>query len=137
MKLFAISCLLLLAPAPLALAAADVTVQLGVGAGTHLAPSLKACDVGVPAGSNAGEVLDAATASGCISGWEYDDSFGARFVTCIDGVCAPLGTFWAFFVDGDLPDACNAGIDDVALQGGENVEFVLADWFTPFTLDGC
>lgn len=132
----ALALLLAIAALPHAVAA-DVAVDLSLGAGAHLAPSVKACEVVIPAGSNAGDLLDAATASGCISGWEYDDSFGARFVTCIDGVCAPLGTFWAFYVDEDLPEDCNAGIDDVALQGGENVEFVLADWFTPFALDGC
>ena|SRR5581483_7094146 len=111
-----------------------VHVTLSLTAGYHGLPSYKSCGLDVPEGANAGDVLDAATAAGCISGWSYDHYGTSRFVTGIDGIDAQTGTFWALYVNEALPDGGNAGIDDTHAAEGDNVEFVYADYFTPFTL---
>lgn len=130
--LLALSALALLS-APLAAGDAIVLVRLDLTLGHHALPALKSCTVGVVAGSDGGAVLDAATASGCISGWSHDTyGGGKRFVTCVDGLCQQPGTFWAFYVDEALPCGGACGIDDVQMLGGEAVEFAYVDWFTPF-----
>lgn len=125
----------LLAPASLA-ADGDVEVRLDLTLAHHGLPSYRSCTVSVPAGSGAGDVLDAATAAGCIGGWTFDRFGSERFVTCIDGLCQQLGTFWAFYVDEALPCDGSCGIDadspEVRFDGGEVVEFAYVDWFTPF-----
>lgn len=133
----AIALLVAISAAP-HVAAANVTVQLSLTAGQHLAPSFETCDVVVPSGSTAKQVLDAAVAQGCISSVQY--GFGGAFVNCIDGLCGQnvantFGTFWAFYVNEELPGGCSAGINDVQVSGGESIEFVYADWYTPFVLD--
>lgn len=130
---FALSTLLLLVAAPLTTAAEGdtVNVTLQVTLGNHLLPAYAECGVGVAVGSNAGDVLDAAVDEGCIDSWEYEEFGGfGRYVTCIDGICAPFGTFWALFVDETV---AASGIDSTIVEEGQTIEFVLSDWFTPFT----
>lgn len=123
---------LLLAPA--AAGAGLVQVRLDLTLAHHALPAVKSCDVLVPDGADAGNVLDQAAADGCISGWQHDSFGSSRFVTCIDGLCQQTGTFWAYYLDDALPCGGACGIDDVPLRGGEVVEFAYVDWFTPFTL---
>lgn len=71
-----------------------------------------------------GEVLDTATADGCIAGWDYttDEEFG-RFVTAVDNleqVGWPV-SWWLIQIDGF---AASSGIDDMDLQDGQSLEFV-------------
>lgn len=131
---FALSTLLLVAATPFATAddSASVTVTLQITLGNHVLAPYKECEVTVPAGSDPGDVLDQAEAQGCIDSWDYDvfDGFG-RYVTCIDGICQQFGTFWAFYVD-EVPS--NVGIDGAIVENGQTIEFVYADWFTPFTV---
>lgn len=122
--------LMIAATVPLA-ASSGAIVFLDVTLGNHQAPSHKHCAVTVPAGATAAAVLDQAQADGCIDSWSYDsfEGFG-RFVTCIDGLCQlPAGTFWAFYVDEQISDL---GIDSHHAAAGQTIEFVYADWFTPF-----
>lgn len=124
---------LALALAPLdATASGLVPVTFSLSAGSHVLPDVKTCEVLVPAGADGADVLDAAAAQGCISGWVA--GFGGAYASCIDGVCEQTGTFWAFYVDEALPCGGSCGILDVAFVGGENAEFSYVDWFTPFTL---
>lgn len=118
--------------APLANASTD-TVTFSLTLGHESAPSIKTCAVSVPAGANGGDVLDAATSAGCISGWTFDTFGGARFVTSIDGIAQQTGVFWAYYVNEEMPCGSLCGIDDPGLiVAGDNVEFVYRDWFTPF-----
>lgn len=133
LALATIPIVLVLALSP-AQATSLVPVTFSLSAGSHLLPDLKTCDLLVPAGADGGDVLDAAVATGCISGWTYDHFGTARFVTSIDGIAQQTGTFWALYVDEALPGGGTQGIDDIAVVGGENVEFSYVDWFTPFTL---
>lgn len=71
-----------------------------------------------------GEVLDAATDAGCISGWSNTthDGFG-RLVTTIDGLeeVGWPGPWWQIQIDGELSDV---GIDGLDLGSGQSLEFV-------------
>lgn len=76
-----------------------------------------------------GEVLDRATAAGCISGWDYVvfDCCG-RFVTMVDDV-EELGwpaSWWLVQIDGN---AAATGIDGMDLKNGQSLEFV--NYFGP------
>lgn len=89
--LAALAVLVLAAPAR----AASVTVTLSVNASVTFpydepAFTLHSCAVSVPAGSNGGDVLDAAVSAGCIAAWTSiaDPTFG-RF---LHGVTAAGGT---------------------------------------------
>lgn len=127
-----LAALLALAAVPLA-QAAGIEVTFALGAGHEAAPAVETCRVTIPAGGDGGHVLDAATQAGCISGWSYETFGSSRFVTCIDGICQQLGTFWAYYVNDEMPCGGFCGIDDDGLIGaGDVVEFVYRDWFTPF-----
>lgn len=130
MKLFAISCLLLLAPVPLAFAQADtVTAHLTVNVGTPDAPAWRDCDVTVPLGSNVGDLLDQAAEDGCILEWSYD-TFGSygRYVTSIDFVPGLVVTYWAFYVDGAYAEY---GIDSTYVEEGGDYQFTYEQWLVP------
>ena len=87
------------------------------------------CSVEVPAGSNAGDVLDQAVLTGCILEWDYDefDGFG-RYATSIDGLrsvgltCAAgvVCDWWEFRVNSKM---VLYGIDDYIADSGDLVEF--------------
>jgi hypothetical protein len=143
--------LLLLAAAP-ATASGNVTVTLAVNASLTFpydepAFTLAPCSVSVPAGSNGGDVLDAAAANGCIGAWGFitDPTFG-RFVhgitkanstTSTDGrneysarfLCGastlhPGGSLlfasWGFGLNGG---AAPTGIDGYAAAAGDALQF--------------
>ena len=139
MRIFALSVLCLLALGAPSAAGADadtVTVTLEVTYGNHLAPAVKSCDVTVPVGSTAADVLDAAQASGCIGSWSGTTYSFGRFVDCIDGLCGQnfadlVGTFWGFYVN---ERASPVGIDARAVAEGDVVEFAYADWYTGILL---
>lgn len=127
MKLFAISCVLLfpLAAVPFA-SAADVTVTLQIDLVHRATPSYKECDVTLPAGSTVGALLDQAAADGCISSWESSSFPGfGRYVTCLDGLCEQIVTYWAFYVNGHY---ASAGIDDTPVTAGSTYTFVYEQW---------
>ncbi|HVL87060.1 MAG TPA: CARDB domain-containing protein [Candidatus Thermoplasmatota archaeon] len=71
-----------------------------------------------------GEVLDAAAASGCVSGWEFgSSSCCGRFVTSVDGL-AEAGwpaSWWLLQIDGF---GSWVGIDDMDLLSGQSLELV-------------
>lgn len=76
-----------------------------------------------------GEVLDQATETGCISGWDYyvDDDFG-RFVTMVDDRWKNNATqtgwpagWWKVQVDGQSADV---GIDHMDLDDDTDLSFV-------------
>lgn len=107
-------------------AAADVTVTLQIDLGHPALPSYKECDVTVPAGSNVGAVLDQAEEDGCISGWESASFPGfGRYVTCVDGLCEEVVTYWAFYVNGAY---ASAGIDDTPVAAGSTYTFAYEQW---------
>ncbi len=89
----------------------------------------RTCPVTVSTTADAGDILDAAVASGCISAWAFEGTRGegyGRYVTSIEGA-DPLafgwGTFWKFQIDGaDSP----AGIDYYQPTEGATVGFVHA-----------
>jgi hypothetical protein len=131
MKLHLILATLLVASlAPLAHGADTVTVHLSVNAGkVGLVPSWRDCDVIVPAGANAGDVLDQAQADGCILEWSHAEFAGfGRYVTSIDHVTEALPTFWAFSVDGAYADY---GIDGYSAVEGGSVGFTYTEWLQP------
>lgn len=136
MKLFAL--LAILAVAPLALAApanaAEETVvaTLVVDLVHPTLPDQRSCDVVVPAGSNVGDLLDAAVDQGCLSSWESSSFPGfGRYVTCIDGICEQVVTFWAFRVDGAFS---NSGIDATPVLAGSSYQFTYEQWPAPLPL---
>lgn len=91
-------------------------------------------DLSVPDGNgdgrvDGGEVLDHATETGCISGWDYyiDDDWG-RFLTEIDGreKAGPTQTgwpagWWKIQLDGE---SSPVGIDHMDLEDGQSLSFV-------------
>jgi hypothetical protein len=153
MKPFALAALplLLLACAPVG-ATDDVTVTLAVNASITFpynepAFTLAPCSVTVPAGSDGGDVLDAAAANGCIGNWtSINDATFGRFVHGItqagstaatDGrneysarfLCGaftlnPGGSLlfasWGFGLDGG---AAPTGIDGYAAAAGDAIVF--------------
>lgn len=113
--------------APLALvphaSASSITVTLDVDV---FDSQYKECQVSVPAGSDAGDVLDAAVAQGCILLWTYDTYPGfGRYVTCIDAICGAVATFWAFYTNGGFSDL---GIDAYPVQHGDVLRFNYEQW---------
>lgn len=96
---------------------------------THmlLAPTT-VCHVQVEAGDDAGDVLDAATAAGCISGWTYasDPTYG-RYVTGVNGKSESAGFYWAY-LEGDEP--ATHGIDFASADEGDVFGFGYADYAT-------
>lgn len=94
------------------------------------APGVAGCalavtDQGGDGSVDGGDVLDAATSAGCITGWDSQTFTGlGRFVTMIDDVeqqADGLATWWHMHVNGN--DA-TAGIDDLSLGDGDRLEFV-------------
>lgn len=71
-----------------------------------------------------GEVLDAATTAGCISGWSSTTHGGfGRSVTMIDDLdeVGWPGPWWQIQVGGELADV---GLDGLDLSDGQSLEFV-------------
>lgn len=124
---------------------ADNTVSVGLLVHTDLAeglgldpgePSLLVgtaqCGVEVPAGSDAGDVLDQAVADGCILEWDYNEFDGNRFVVSVDGLRAvgevcilwELGVcqYWEFRLNGT---SVGFGIDNYSAATGDQLEFYL------------
>lgn len=104
----------------------NVTLELRE---THmLLPETLSCPVQVEAGADAGAVLDAATASGCIRGWDSqsDPQYG-RYVTSINGKSESLGFYWAYFENGQ---AATSGIDFASADEGDVFGFAYADYAT-------
>lgn len=94
------------------------------------------CTVTVAAGGPVAQLLDAATAQGCITGWEYDThpEYG-RFITSIhdrEQLCDALVVcfWWAIEVDGQQ---ASQGVDFEPVVAGRDYAFVytlttVADW---------
>lgn len=120
---FAIALLAALALAPAAAGSGTVTVTLEVGEIYHLLPAEKTCDVQVAAGANAGDVLDAAVATGCISSWDYASFGSERYVTCVDGECEGNGNYWFFYENGVQT---SYGIDAAESDEGDVFTFTLS-----------
>jgi hypothetical protein len=124
---------------PASAGASNVTVTLTVGDHYHFLPAAKTCTLAVPAGTSGAGVLDAATATGCISGWAADD-FGSpgepnRFVTCVDGRCQD-GTFYWVFTHNGSTLTTSYGVDarESAATQGATYDFryaTLASFFLP------
>ena len=124
-----LSALLLALLAPAAGASVDtVNVRLELRENHLLLPTTTSCDLAVPAGADAGAVLDAAVLSGCISSWAYtaDPQFG-RYVTAINGKADGPAFYWAYYENG-LP--ATHGIDYAAAAEGQVFGFAYADYAT-------
>lgn len=126
--------LLALAASPTIAGSASTTVTLEISLADPSAPSVKTCDVAIATPTTGAAVLDAAVAQGCISSWEAQEYPGyGRYVTCIDGVCAVLGTYWGYLINDET--ACG-GVDNTPyqacaeLQNGDRIEFSYQQWLT-------
>ena len=130
MKLHILLATLLLATfAPVAHGADTVTVHLDVNAGKAGLAGWRSCDVVVPAGADAGTVLDQAAADGCILEWSHAEFAGfGRYVTSVDHVQEAVVTFWAFSVNGAYTDY---GIDQYAAAEGDALGFTYTEWLAP------
>lgn len=109
-------------------AAGTVQVTLELRENHLLLPTTVSCAVTVDAGADAGAVLDAATASGCISGWTHgsDPTYG-RFVTSVNGKSESAGFYWAYLENGR---AASHGIDFASAAEGDVFGFAYADYAT-------
>jgi hypothetical protein len=115
--------LALLPALPFALAAETVTVTLEVDV---LGNDHKSCEVAVPAGSNAGAVLDAAVDQGCLLRWTSQEYPGfGRYVDCIDLLCGAVATYWAFYANGGYSDV---GIDAYPVAEADVLRFNYEQW---------
>lgn len=121
MKLATLAPLLLLVP--LAHAADALLVTLDVDA---YGLDYKRCDVAVPEGANARDVLDAAVGQGCLLRWTHQEypGYGA-YVDCIDLVCGTPATFWAFYVNGAFS---SLGIEAYRVGDGDVLGFDHQPW---------
>lgn len=96
------------------------------------------CELAVPDGGtgtvDGADVLDHATETGCISGWDAKGYDFGRFVTSVDGrdqvatpdppvdqVGAIPAVWWLIQVDGY---AASTGIDGLSLEDGQDLGFV-------------
>lgn len=59
-------------------------------------PGTASCQVSLPAGADGLTLLDQATADGCITGWEGQQSAFGTFVTAIDDLQAPGASCLAY-----------------------------------------
>lgn len=109
----------------------DLGAEAGLDPGAWAAlPGTAACTVTVPAGGSAADVLDQATADGCILGWTYTTFGDERFVTGVDGLEAvgltclawPVACqWWEFQVDGS---GASTGVDGHTVTAGETLGFL-------------
>lgn len=104
-------------------ASGGVHVTVAIGDHYHLLPASKTCPVVVPAGASAGDALDAAVATGCLTGWTYDsyEGFG-RYVVSIEGRAQDGTYFWIFSENGAT---ASYGIDSASAAEGDVFEFNL------------
>lgn len=94
-------------------------------------PGVAGCTVTVVSGASGADVLDAATSTGCISGWDYITfSCCGRFVTMVDGLWKSNATttgwpvaWWQILLNGELADQ---GVDGLSLTAGDELSFVYA-----------
>lgn len=118
--------LLLLSFAPPAAGGSDaVAFELTLGNAAH-AP-YKACEVPLAEGATVADLLDAATAQGCISGWTYAESPFGRYVTSIDGIPEAAVTYWALYEGGAY---AQCGIDCTYPEPGIALSFNYETWAT-------
>ncbi|MCA1834089.1 MAG: DUF4430 domain-containing protein [Actinomycetota bacterium] len=114
--------------------ASNVSLTLRVSPGDAASPvPIAQCPVSVPASADGIAVLDAATASHCISGYDTVTYAGyGTFVTCIDGICGQpnaqtpvdgLATFWHMF---ENKQSTSHGVDAYTAASGDVLEFSYA-----------
>lgn len=112
--------------APASSAAGLVTATLEVDL---VGVDYKECIETVPVGSTVADLLDAATESGCIDGWEHAEFTGfGRYVTSIDGIPETPVTYWALYVDGAYAET---GIDATFVENGHTYRFNYEQWAVP------
>lgn len=115
--------------------AAGVTLE--VSAANHAAV-VKSCPVTVSDGANGIAVLNAAKASGCISGYTTRTFPGiGRYVACIDGICqatdgvAPetdgFATYWEMRENGSFT---SYGIDGFTADAGDRLTLTYTNFAT-------
>lgn len=86
--------------------------------------SVSAADANGDGAVDGGEVLDAATASGCISGWASQSFGGSRFVTSVDGLDQTAGGLTTWWLVQQNGYATPVGIDGLSLADGDSLDFV-------------
>lgn len=104
----------------------SVTLRLSVGEPT-VSPQYKSCGVTVTAGANGVAVLLAAKNSGCISGYTVTPSTFGNYVSCIDGICETLATYWRMTENGTLT---GYGVDGFSANAGDVLGFSHTQWAT-------
>lgn len=104
----------------------SVTLRISVGEPTA-SPQYKACGVTVAAGDDGVDVLEAAKVSGCISGYTVTPSTFGNYVSCIDGVCEAVATYWRMTENGSLT---SYGVDDFQANAGDVLGFSYTQWAT-------
>lgn len=114
-----------------------LTVETHVGdraglspAETSDLPGTASCQVIVPAGSDGTEVLDAATTSGCITGWEGQQTSFGTYIVAIDDMradgftcllfAAGVCDWWEHSVNGQT---VGYGAGDYTAEDGDTVRW--------------
>lgn len=103
----------------------SVTLRLSV-AEPFASPQIKTCSVSVDAGADGVAVLAAATPS-CISGYTAPSTSYGRYVSCIDGICEAVVTYWRMTKNGSLT---SYGVDDFSAAAGDVLGFSYTEWPT-------
>lgn len=102
----------------------SVTLRLSV-AEPFASPTIKTCSVSVDAGADGIAVLDAAEASDCISDYEAPVISGGHYVSCIDGICEAVVTYWRMTENGSLT---SYGVDDFSAAANDVLGFSYTEW---------
>ena len=84
--------------------------------------------------TSAYDLLAAATANGCVSSFEADETPTGHYLRCVEGRCEDLGFYWAIYENGTL--TC-AGLDDVVVDEGDELTFSYESYPTALALATC
>ena len=115
-------------PKTLSTTSSTVPVTLRLSAAEPVASvHYKTCAVSVASGADGLDVLQAATTSGCISGYETQNFGFGEFVTCIDGICGTDATYWRMTENGTYT---TYGVSDFSADSGDELGFSYTQWAT-------
>ena len=113
--------------------AASVDVKLHVSMGNRAAAKAT-CLVSVSAGADGVSVLQAAVATGCISSYKLENFGFGDYVSCIDGICEQVGTYWAMYENRAYT---SYGIRGFRSDHGDELWFNYEQYVTCLTPLGC
>jgi hypothetical protein len=103
----------------------SVTLRLSV-AEPFASPQIKSCTVSVAAGADGIAVLEAAKPN-CISGYTAPSTTQGHYVSCIDGICEAVATYWRMTENGSLT---SYGVDDFSANANDVLGFSYTEWPT-------